>query len=127
MIDVFSINRKGKLKLKGHIDDDKQFTGKSGKLRAYIQGNAVHFWNRELVYYLDDDNQIVDEKRGVLGYMKELELYSPKNQLDFLYDKNNGEVKDYNGISIFLFKGDIESMDNITFLGFCFAFLDLFC
>ena len=127
MIEVLQKKKKGKLVLKGYIDNDLQFVSPKKKLRAYIESNKVHFWNKEPVFFLDENNSINDYKRGSLGYIKDLKIYDSNDQLYFQFDTKTGEIMDDKGMVLYQLKGNIEIIDSITFLGFCFAFFDLFC
>lgn len=127
MIEVYYEKKKDKEKLKGYIDDNRQFLTSRKNLMAYIKDKTVYFWNNKLVFYLDENDGIIDYEGTSLGYMSEYRIFNSKKQLYYLFIRETGEVKDYAGKLLFKLRGSLDMIDKITFLGFCFAFLDLFC
>lgn len=126
MIEVYLEKKKGKKKLKGYIDDKRRFLNPRHKLMAYIKDDRVYFRNKP-VFYIDENDGINVYERGILGYIHDFKISNSDGQLYYFFNKETGEVRDYRGDLIFELRGSLELIDKITFLGFCFAFLDLFC
>jgi len=76
---------------------------------------------------MDEDDGIYDYERGKLGFMEDFKIYDSKDRLYYVLCKEDSEVRGHKGNKLFELKGTLEIFDNITFLGFCFAFLDIFC
>ena len=126
MIEVYIEKKKGKKKLKGYIDDKRRFLTSRHRLMAYIRDEKVYFHTKPILY-IDENDGLNDYERGTLGYIRDFKIYNSEGQLYYLLSKKTGEVRDYRGNLIFELRGSLELIDKITFLGFCFAFLDLFC
>lgn len=128
MIEVYWINRKKQEeKLHGYIES-KQFLDKKRKPRAYVESKTFYFRQDRPAMTLDDKNIIVDSKTGEkLGYLKDFKIYDLDNSLWYELSKETGEVLDYDGLVVFKLKGNLDKLDEITFLGFCGHFLEVFC
>jgi hypothetical protein len=128
MIEVYYIKKKG-LGLKGYLNEQKQVLNKNKKMRAYVKGNKIFFWTNELVYTLTD-NAIIRPDGEIEGYLSNAKISNYDNSPYIRLNLQTGEVEVVVDLAplkykpFFLLKGDLNQVDDLIFLAFCFWFLD---
>ena len=127
MIEVYFIKKKG-LRLKGYLNQQKQVLTKNGKVQAYVKKNKVYFWTDEVIYTLKD-NVIVRSGGEIEGYLSNMEISNYDHSPYIRLNRQTGEVEavhfgDLQYKPYYLLKGDLNQVDDLLFLAFCFWFLD---
>jgi hypothetical protein len=127
MIEVYFIKKKG-FRLNGYLDEQKQVLTKNKKVQAYVKGNQIHFWNHEVIFTVND-NAIIRPDGEIEGYLSNFEIsnYDGSPYIRLIRQTGEVEVVDFDNLQYkpcFLLKGDLNQIDDMLFLAFCFWFLD---
>ena len=131
MIEVYFISKKND-KLRGFVDN-RVFLNKNKKIGnrgCHVDYNTVYFQNSRPIMKLTENGQIIDMESGEqLGYINNFQIYDSEGQPYYQLSKKDGIVYllfDENKPWMRLI-GNLAQFEEITFLGFCFYFLDIFC
>ena len=125
IIEVIYVNRRNKKeKLKGYIDGNR-FLSKRKKLKGYVEGDRCYNSMQQCLI-VDDDNIIKWEDGTKKGFIKDFKIYNFNNYLYYELLKNERKILVNDRYWFFKLNGNLDKLDEITFVGFCLAFEDLF-
>jgi len=129
MIEVYFISKK-KDKLRGFVDN-REFLNKKkkkGNWACHVDHDTVYFENIKPIMKLTEKGNIIDLESGErLGYIKNFQIYDYAGPY-YRLSKKEGIVYECDDNKPWMrLIGDLSQFDEITFLGFCFYFLTIFC